>query len=723
MSLRLLLGLLAAAAASFLLAACGGSPPPFCGEFSLDGELAADCPPEPPPPPPEGPPPCVGCGSSVGDPHLTTFDQLRYDLQGAGEYTAVLADDLEVQLRMEPWGSSGSVSVTTAFGVEVGADRVALVAGDSGPLLFVDGDRLRLEVDGTTTAGALSIDRRADAVVVTAPDGSYVEAEGVSSSYLNVYVHLAEERRGTTLGLFGDADGDPGDDLVSRDGRPYVGVPDWETVHREFGHSWRVTDETSLFPYGRGESTATFTDESFPRSAAVVTDLTPEQLAAAEAACAEAGVTLEPYLTDCLLDVGLTGDDSFAVSAARAQARAEGTAFVPDVAAGGAVAWLTVLDGLSEAEPGFVADGAGPVIVNATDNETGLGVAVALDATTGEEVWRLDGIVEACPAMALGDGRIGLQAELRGPLLPEEADGTAGIVIVDGTTGAVERTIFPDLDADEPSMTSCRYRSQVIDGRIILDGNRSVLWAIDPDGGVLWHRPYLGPSSLGVGVAADGSLLHASRVDDGDRRTVEVALLDPATGRELDTRTVPGELVSVPGALLSIDGVTFLATTGDRADDDGNSSYAVALAAEDGELVERWRIPGAPDGSRPLSRAPNAGVVADERFVFYDGELVTGVDLDGEIDWTLDLVAFRNTGDPMAVADDGVIYDGTFGGPFAVAYTAEGELLWELPLEDAFGPDADIGQATRFGPVIDDLVYYGTSSNGVAVVVAFERGG
>ena len=45
-------------------------------------------------------------------------------------------------------------------------------------------------------------------------------------------------------------------------------------------------------------------------------DLPPVQRGVAEAICAQAGITAADVLADCALDVGLTGEQEFAASAA-----------------------------------------------------------------------------------------------------------------------------------------------------------------------------------------------------------------------------------------------------------------------------------------------------------------------------------------------------------------------------------------------------------------------
>jgi hypothetical protein len=77
--------------------------------------------------------------------------------------------------------------------------------------------------------------------------------------------------------------------------------------------TWRVTDETSLFTYANGASTATYTDTSFPQDIANWLDaFTETQIATARDACSPALAVGQAAFDACLFDVLQMNDLSVA---------------------------------------------------------------------------------------------------------------------------------------------------------------------------------------------------------------------------------------------------------------------------------------------------------------------------------------------------------------------------------------------------------------------------
>ncbi len=87
-------------------------------------------------------------------------------------------------------------------------------------------------------------------------------------------------------------------------------------LYSQFGNSWRIKQAESLFDYQPGESTATFTNLSIPSAIVTVASIPAAAMANAQAVCLAAGVRTEPLLDDCLIDVGMTGQDIYAASTA-----------------------------------------------------------------------------------------------------------------------------------------------------------------------------------------------------------------------------------------------------------------------------------------------------------------------------------------------------------------------------------------------------------------------
>jgi hypothetical protein len=272
-----------------------------------------------------GAPPGRG-GTSNGDPHLTTFDGLRYDFQAVGEFVLARGGDgFEVQARQAPLPGSRLASINTQLGMRVGRSRVTIAAA-SPPLVRVDGRpadaRRERALAGGGSVGPARDEESCIGVVVRWADGSFACTWSVGRSGVAVRLVPAAARRGALSGLLGDSDGEPADDLRTRAGEVLdpVRAPGSRTLlYRRLGDSWRIRPGESLLDYAPGESTRTFTDRTFPRRLFALDDLTPARRARAEARCRAAGVVEEDLLEDCILDVALSGDDDFARSAAAAE--------------------------------------------------------------------------------------------------------------------------------------------------------------------------------------------------------------------------------------------------------------------------------------------------------------------------------------------------------------------------------------------------------------------
>lgn len=282
----------------------------------------------------------TGRGRSNGDPHLTTLDGLYYDFQAAGEFTLVRSDsgDLEIQARQQQLKPRSLVTIDTMIGMLVDGHRVVMEPGDGIPTLRVDDVPVAVPTSGRLAVGGGSVSRDDKSLVVTWPDGSAAEVHAIGGFGLAISLELAAGRARHVSGLFGNFDGSMANDLVTRTGRPiaytldtYLDEPAEEhtdaffrTLYKTFGESWRITQAASLLHYEPGQTTATFTDRSVPAKRVSIEDLPADQRAAGAQTCRAAGVTVQPDLDECTLDIALTGRSAFAEAAAVGQRLALG---------------------------------------------------------------------------------------------------------------------------------------------------------------------------------------------------------------------------------------------------------------------------------------------------------------------------------------------------------------------------------------------------------------
>jgi outer membrane protein assembly factor BamB len=442
------------------------------------------------------------CGTLFGDPHVRTVDGNRYDFMGAGEFVALesTSDDLAVQVRMEPWGDSEQVSVLTAVAARVGASAVQVSAkGGDRDLLLVDGVARAVPVGEVIELDGGAILRSEHVVGLVWADGTVV-AVTVGRS-LDLTVAHPDGRAGEFQGLLGNGNGDAGDDLVTRGGEAVAET--FEGLYGDFAADWRIDAESSLFAYANGESTATYTDRSFP--AAPPPELDDEKRQAAERACFDAGVRDPDFLGDCVLDVGLTGDNGFAARAAGVQPRrattvGTGPASVETPAAlrrgdasrtgsmtvdgpiEGALEWSSEQDFF---RPSMPVAGDSVVVVAADESVT------ALDSTDGTTRWSVS--VQTPGAAPTVAGPVVYAPTRAGLLALSTADGTEHWRL----------RAFADEDVTSPVVTDGSvYASLEVD-------DIAVVVAADATTGALRWERVLGRGDVSAVSLADGSLFIA----------------------------------------------------------------------------------------------------------------------------------------------------------------------------------------------------------------------
>jgi hypothetical protein len=263
-------------------------------------------------------------GGAHADTHITTFDGLYYNFQAAGEFvlarSTVAGDPFQVQIRLQPYANSAAVSIITQAAVAVSAtDRLTFDATRSAPVYY-DGQALALTNGVAVTRGDATVTQ----LTTTSWQVQYASGEAVSISqfdgFLNVDTALAgPASAGTVQGLLGTDGGNPANDLMLPNGTVLAQPVSSADLYTQFADAWRVTQQSSLLDYGNGQTTATFTDASFPSDAISLSTLPASVLLNAANLVAAAGITDPAAAQGALEDYLLTGNAGIIAADAQAQ--------------------------------------------------------------------------------------------------------------------------------------------------------------------------------------------------------------------------------------------------------------------------------------------------------------------------------------------------------------------------------------------------------------------
>lgn len=284
-------------------------------------------------------------GVSTGDPHLATFDGLRYDLQTVGEFILVKSNDgtFEVQARQVPINSY--LSLNSAVAMKVGSDRIAFYSkdfpdADTNNPLRVNGKPAIIQGDKLALTGGGEILKQGSTYVINSPRGEkvLVSLAGAGNNLFFNVSPFVYNRSDKYSGLLGNVNGNKNDDFQIRGGSNVLEVQStygdvtkvlnlvglrlpgaldraekvyFDQLYKQFGNSWRVKQEESLFDYPAGKTTKSYVDPGFPDKYLTLNMLSPEQIQKARNACTQASVSPD-LMEGCIFDVGFSGFSEFA---------------------------------------------------------------------------------------------------------------------------------------------------------------------------------------------------------------------------------------------------------------------------------------------------------------------------------------------------------------------------------------------------------------------------
>ncbi|XP_077996690.1 uncharacterized protein LOC144449997 [Glandiceps talaboti] len=231
-------------------------------------------------------------GWMFGDPHLKTLDGVDYTFNGLGEYILVDVDigDFILQgrtgLATYDNGSETSATEFTAFVAKQqnsSTIQIMVQTSLSGFVILVDGEEFNNTYlsEDFTDLGLYNVklrqkytsEKSEPRIIALFSSGISISVGVVeNSTMLDVLFSAPESYKGKTRGLFGIWNDDVTDDFTMYDGTLKTpSIPGAELTEREqfeFGQTWMVTAEQSLFSYldesgELGESWSTYNDPEF----------------------------------------------------------------------------------------------------------------------------------------------------------------------------------------------------------------------------------------------------------------------------------------------------------------------------------------------------------------------------------------------------------------------------------------------------------------------------
>jgi hypothetical protein len=276
-------------------------------------------------------------GRSYGDPHLKSYDRATYSFQTVGEF--VLSKNtngmFEVQTRQR--AQDENFSLNAAVAMNIAGDRLCFYAGEKPDDIQQTPLRLNgqpIQLQGRSYylphGGVIRLDGRNYTIAWPTGETTVIDVRSSGTrGFVNVTVGIFDCDRNQYEGLLGNNNGFSDDDFNSRTNMPrpnniaalsmasayafdareasqvnsFAEQEFQAYLAKNFAEDWRVTDNTTLFDYRPGTTTAFFTDRSFPRVHMNISQMNAQSREQARQRCAQMGVPADE-MGGCIFDQG-----------------------------------------------------------------------------------------------------------------------------------------------------------------------------------------------------------------------------------------------------------------------------------------------------------------------------------------------------------------------------------------------------------------------------------
>ncbi|XP_035824838.1 fibrillin-3, partial [Aplysia californica] len=261
-----------------------------------------------------------------GDPHLSTLDGRTFILHGIGEFRLLEVDitsqagNGDVRFRLQgrtckSFSQTGQLLPSTSFcafaleNTQGSSARVEISPNGTFMVMYVNDEDFTLRFYGKKTFSGVKdgfvIERRNDSVRLSTQDDFGIDV-ALTRNSLTLSVSVIQVYSGRTTGLLGNYNGNSADDFIGPDGTTYSNSMTDKEIF-EYTKTWSVDNSNSLFQYGFGQDTSSFTDPSFlPLFLEDVTNIT--LLQEADSVCGVSGPTTDT----CRYEYLVRGDKTIA---------------------------------------------------------------------------------------------------------------------------------------------------------------------------------------------------------------------------------------------------------------------------------------------------------------------------------------------------------------------------------------------------------------------------